>query len=391
MTTTPLAAPVGATPAPADPGPPPARAVERERTLTVPSDIPLVPGPTTTSPEIPDLTQKRTVWRAVSQGTFATTWLLATLAALAALLAGWFDMGIPTWLAPWLPLGGAVAVTTLYAFALGVRTGGRPLLTAVLALLLSAGAAVSGVPVLLAGATVVTATMGAVLGVIVTVPAARFAGVVRECLVATFVASVAAFAANAYDAKVSVERTEYLVLTLSLLATVALVYRLGAGFPGLGTRGAVVVVGGLLLLALSLAYTEALTRWGSPELIRSMEQAYRDARMTLGGVPRPLEALLGIPALAWGVSTRARRRQGWWPCAFGATALAGIATSLIDHRRTLLEAGITVGYGVVIGLVLGYLVIRIDAFLSGTRGARARREEEATAHRPEPRRTAALL
>jgi hypothetical protein len=58
---------------------------------------------------------------------------------------------------------------------------------------------------------------------------------------------------------------------------------------------------------------------------------------------------------------------------------------------TLLEAGITVAYGVVIGLALGYLVIRVDAFLSGTRGARARRAEEATAHRPEPRRTAPLL
>jgi hypothetical protein len=41
--------------------------------------------------------------------------------------------------------------------------------------------------------------------------------------------------------------------------------------------------------------------------------------------------------------------------------------------------------------VLGYLVVRVDAFLSGTRGARARRAEEATAHRPEPRRTSALL
>lgn len=390
MTTTPLAAPVGATPLPAEPVQPTA-AAGHEPALTVPSDIPLVPGPTATSPEIADVTQQRTRWRALSRGTLATAWLLAVLAALAALLTGWFDLGVPGSLAPWLPLGGAVAVTTLYAFALGVRTGGRPLLTAALALLLSTGAVVSGIPVLLAGATVVTAAMGAVLGVIATVPAARFAGVVRECLVATFVASVAAFAANAYDAKVSVDRAEYLVLALALLGTVALVYRLGAGFPGLGTRGAVVVVGGLLLLALSLAYTEALARWGSEELIRSMEQVYRDARATLGGVPRPLEALLGIPALAWGVSTRARRRQGWWPCAFGATALAGISASLIDRRMTLLEAGITVAYGVVIGLVLGYLVIRVDAFLSGTRGARARRAEEATAHRPEPRRTAPLL
>jgi NhaP-type Na+/H+ or K+/H+ antiporter len=57
----------------------------------------------------------------------------------------------------------------------------------------------------------------------------------------------------------------------------------------------------------------------------------------------------------------------------------------------LMEAGLQLAYGLVIGLVLGYLVVRVDAFLSGTRGARARRAEAATAHRPEPRRTAALL
>ena len=350
-----------------------------------------MPGPTTTSPEVPDVSQQRTFWRSVSHTTLATTWLLSTLAALAALLTGWFDVDLPRWLAPWLPLGGAVAVTALYAFALGVRTGGRPVLTALLALALSAGAVVSGMPVLLSAATVVTAVMGAVLAVIVTVPSAKFAGVVRECVVATFVAGVSAFAANAYDARVSVERAEYLVLALALLGTLVLVYRLGAGLQGLGTRGAVVVVAGIALLAVSLAYTEALSRWGSPELIRSIEQAYRDARQVFGGVPRPLEALLGIPALAWGVSTRARRRQGWWPCAFGAAAFAGIAASLIDRRMALLEAGITVAYSVAIGLVVGYLMVRADAFLSGTRGARARREEEATAHRPEPRRTAPLL
>jgi hypothetical protein len=52
---------------------------------------------------------------------------------------------------------------------------------------------------------------------------------------------------------------------------------------------------------------------------------------------------------------------------------------------------LTLGYGAALGLLLGYLVIRVDSFLSGNRGRRARRAEEATAHRPEPRRTAPLL
>jgi hypothetical protein len=367
-------------PAPADRSP-----------LELHPDVPLVPGPTATSPEIPDLTQQRTRRLLVSHGTLTVAWLVVTLAALAALVTGWVDTSLPSWLAPWLPPAGAVAVTTTYALALAIRTGGRPVISAVLAALLAGGAVLSGIPVLLAGVTVMTAALGAILGVLATVPAARYPAVIRECLVATYVAAVAAFAANAYDARISVERTEYLALALGLLGTLALVYRLGAGFQGLGTRGAVVVVGGLGLLAVTLAYTEALGRWGSPQLIQVLEDAYAGVRDTLGAVPRPLEAVLGFPALAWGISTRARRRQGWWPCAFGAAGLAGVATGLLDHRVTLLDAGLTLAYGVAIGLLLGYLVVRIDAFLSGTRGARARRAEEATAHRPEPRRTGALL
>ena len=366
-------------------------ATQAGQPLALHPDVPLVPGPTTTAPEIPDLSQKRTRWQTISHGGLTLAWLLVTLAALAALLTGWVDVGVPEWLQPWLPLAGAVTVTTTYAFTLAIRSGGRPLITLLLAAALSSGAVVSGIPVLLAGATVVTAAMGAVLGVLVTVPAARYAGVVRECLIATFVAAVSAFAATAYDAPISVERSEYLALALALLGSLALVYRLGAGFQGLGTRGAVVVIGGLALLAVTLAYTEALARWGSPEMISTLETTWSDLRSTFGAVPRPLETLLGFPALAWGISTRARRRQGWWPCAFGAAGLAGIATSLLDPSVTLMEAGVQLGYGLAIGLTLGYLVVRVDAFLSGTRGARARRAEEATAHRPEPRRTSGLL
>jgi hypothetical protein len=292
---------------------------------------------------------------------------------------------------PWVPTAGAVAVTVTYTFALAVRTGGRPVIAALVALVLSGAAVLGDVPVLLAGAAVCTAALGAVLGVLATVPAARFPAVIRECLIATVVALLAALASAAYGARLSVERAEYLALGLALLGALALVYRLGAGFSGLGTRGAVVVIGGIALLAVSLAYAEALSRWGSPGMLESVEGGIDEVRATLGAVPRPTQVLLGFPALAWGVSTRARRRQGWWPSAFGAAGLAAVATTLLDRRMTDLEAALEVGYGIGLGLVLGYLVIRVDAFLSGTRGRRARRAEEASAHRPEPRRTAALL
>jgi hypothetical protein len=309
------------------------------------------------------------------------------LVGLAALVAGLTPLDLPDW----VPVAGAVTVTTTYTFALGVRAGGRPVIAGILALGLTLAAVLSGVPVLLAGAAVSTAALGAVLGVLATTPAPRFREVVREVLVAAAVAAVAALAADGYGARVSPERSGYLALALALLCALALVFRLGAGFQGLGTRGAVVVVAGLGLLAVTLAYTEALSRWGSPGLIEGIDDVIGRVRDVAGAAPRPIEFLLGFPALAWGVSTRARRRQGWWACAFGAAGLAGVATSLLSTDLELSEAAIGLGYALVLGLLLGYLAIRADTFLSGTRGVRARRAEEASAHRPEPRRTAPLL
>lgn len=313
--------------------------------------------------------------------------LAATAALVADLTADLTALTVPSW----APVAGAVTVTTAYTIALAVRSGGRPVIAGLLALGLTVAAVVSGIPVLLAGAAVSTAAVGAVLGVLATTPAPRFVQVVREVLLATVVAAVSALAADAYDAHLALERAGYLALALALLTALALVFRLGAGLQGLGTRGGVVVVGGLLLLAVTLAYAEALSRWGSPGMTESIEHMLARIREVAGAVPRPIEFLLGFPALAWGVSTRARRRQGWWACAFGAAGLAGVSTSLIATDLSRAEVALGLGYSLLLGLAIGYLVIRADTFLSGTRGARARRAEEASAHRPEPRRTQPLL
>lgn len=315
------------------------------------------------------------------------TWFLLVTLATAGLLAHHLPLEQPVW----TPVAAAATITVAFAFGLAARTGGRPLLAASLALMLVLVALLTGRPVLLAGAAVSTAALGTVLGVMATVPAARFGAVVRECLVAALVAGVAALAAASYGARLAVERADYLALALGLLGTLALVYRLGAGFSGLGRRGAIVVLGGTVLLAVVLAYAEALSRWGPPGMLETLQEGLATARQTLGAIPRPVAALVGFPALAWGVSTRARRRQGWWPTAFGAAGLAVVSTSLLDRRTSDVEAALETGYGIALGLLLGYAIIRADAFLTGTRGRRARREEEASAHRPEPRRTEALL
>jgi len=315
------------------------------------------------------------------------TWFLLVALATAGLVAH----HVPVVQPDWVPSAAAAALTVLFAFGLSARTGGRPLLASAVALALVLVAVLTERPVLLAGAAVSAAALGTVLGVMATVPAARFPAVVRECLVAATVAGLAALAAASYGARLAVERAEYLVLTIGLLGTLALVYRLGAGFSGLGRRGAVVVLGGTVLLAVALAYAEALSRWGPPGMLETLQESLAAVHGTLGAIPRPVAALVGFPALAWGVSTRARRRQGWWPTAFGAAGLAVVATSLLDRRTSDLEAALETGYGIAAGLVLGYAIIRADAFLTGTRGRRARREEEASAHRPEPRRTEPLL
>ena len=55
------------------------------------------------------------------------------------------------------------------------------------------------------------------------------------------------------------------------------------------------------------------------------------------------------------------------------------------------EAALSALYGLLLGLVLGYVVIRVDLALTGSRGRRARRDEEERALRPEPARTSPLF
>ena len=111
----------------------------------------------------------------------------------------------------------------------------------------------------------------------------------------------------------------------------------------------------------------------------------------LGAVPRPMQALLGIPMLVWGVHMRARRRQGWWACAFGVAGMVPIAHVLADPALSLTEVVLTEVYSLVVGLVLGVLLIRVDLLLSGSGGRRASRLEEEGAVRPEAGRTQPLL
>lgn len=291
----------------------------------------------------------------------------------------------------WLDGVGAVVVTTAYTVALAVRTGGRPIVFGGLVALLGVLTVTTGDARLRAGAAVLTAALAAVLAVMATVPAVRFRDTVREVLIAVVVASVGSLAVVGFRPVVSLEAFDYVSLAFAFGLVFVLVFRLGAGWHGLGRRGLIVVLVGSIALAVTLAYAELLGRYGADSIVDAVVDGVGWAHDHIGAVPRPLQALVGFPALIWGCHMRARRRQGWWVCAFGVAATVSVASLLIDPDLSLLEATLTVVYSLVPGLLLGYGVIRLDLSLTGPRGARARREEEAMALRPEPRRLEPLL
>jgi hypothetical protein len=342
----------------------------------------VVPGPTAAEMRV-----KVSAGHETRHPWWATTlWGLVVAGGLACLVAALLPVG-----PPWLDGVGAVTIVTTYSFGLAARTGGRPVVFGGLALLLGAGVLLADESYLRTGAAVLTCAVAAVLAVMVTVPGEHFARVARECCLAVLVAAVGALAVVGFDPVLALARFEYVTLGLSLVGVLVLVYRLGAGWHGLGSRGIVgVLVGGAILAGL-LLYAELLRRYGPPDLVTSLLDGVRWSRENLGAFPRPIEAALGVPALAWGVHMRARRRQGWWLCAFGAAGTTAVANSLVNPAISLRECGLSVGYGLVVGLLIGYAVIRADVALTGASGRGRRAGGPATAVRPEPPRSAALL
>ncbi|MDR7252921.1 hypothetical protein J2X46_001906 [Nocardioides sp. BE266] len=290
----------------------------------------------------------------------------------------------------WLDGAGAVAVVTSMSWLLATRTAGRPLVSAGLALVLGVTSLVVGGRILPTGAAVMTCVVGSVYAVMATVPAVTWWKAVREVLVATVVAAVTSLAAVGFEPTVATERFDMAALFLALALAFTIVYRLGAGLHGLGRRGMIVVAIGLALLFVTLAYAELLRRYGAQTFVSSVLDFVDTTSEQIGAFPRPLVVLLGIPALVWGTHVRARRRQGWWVCAFGVAATVPLATGLVAPDSSYLEAGLRAAYSLVLGLLIGYLIIRADLALTGPKGRRGRRAEEAGPHRPEPSRFAEL-
>ncbi len=309
-------------------------------------------------------------------GALAVGVLLLALAALH-VGPGWFD-GL-----------GAVLVMATYCWAAAARTGGRQVVFSVLGLVIAVAALVVGGDVLRSGASVMMTVVAGVLAVLLTVPAKTVLIAVREVAIATAVASIGAFASIGFEPVASTASFEIVTLCIGMAAMVTLVWRFAAGLHGLGTRGLVIVVVGTVLLGAGQVYSELLRTYtdGGPLPTGGLSEWVRD---TFGAAPRTTTVLLGIPALLYGVHMRARRRQGWWVCTFGVAAMVPVAGRLVNLETSYVEAGLQTFYSVALGCLLGFVVIRLDQRLTGTRGSRARELEEETAMRPEPRRFASL-
>ena len=356
----------------------PATAATRPTALDTEPPEPLVQPPPEAGP--PSRARVR-AWAAV--------WLLVTLTGAAALVAGIVDVGPVR-----LPEAGAVVVASAYVWALAARTGGRPVVFGVLTLVVGAVVLVAEQEVLRNGTAVMTCAVSAILAVVATVPAVKTRVAVREVAVAVVVAALGGLATAGLRPTIDFARFEYLTLAMALVGGLVVVYRLGAGLHGLGRRGLFIVMFGGVVLALTLAYGELLRRYGTPALVQNTNEGILWLREHAGASPRPIVAVLGVPALMWGVHMRARRRQGWWVCVFGVVATAPIAQALLQPVVPLQEWALALGYGVLVGLLLGLLAIRVDVALTGgrsSRGRRGRRAEEAAALRPEPPRIDALL
>jgi hypothetical protein len=311
-------------------------------------------------------------------------WLTATAAAATSVVV---VVDTPEWLAE----VGAAGLLVLFTMGLTRRCGGRIWLWTLLAAAFAAGVLIAQNRTLFSSAAVLVAVAGAVLAVMATRPAEDLGHVLREYAVALLISISAAIGVAGFNAPVASDRFNLVVLGVSLLVAIGLVWQLGAGLHGMGRRGFILIVGGAVLIAGLLVYSRFLREYGSESLVDRINDTVAWIRDSFGGVPRPVEVLIGFPVLIWGVSTRARRRQGWWMCAFAALGTATVATSLAAPTVEPEYAGWSLLYSAILGLLLGLLVRRIDVMFTGGGGHRVRRSGHAEEQlRPEPGRTEPL-
>lgn len=286
--------------------------------------------------------------------------------------------------------GAALVASWVALVLLTRRCGGRTVLVGLFAAGVLGVVAAFPEPWALAGAAAVTGCGFGALGMVLTRPAGGLWSL-RELSVSVAVGLVGAVVLTGLGASVRPYRFRLLVLAFVLAGALLLAWRLGQGVNSLGRRGAVLIAVGVVVLTAGVAYVNALHVWASPGVMADLVDLNNRVQDALGATPRPVEALVGFPALVWGVSIRHRRRQGWWMCAFGSLGATGVAASLVQPSTPLMESLRATGYDAAAGALLGLALIFLDRLLTGSGGRRVARGAAGELERPEPARFAPLL
>jgi hypothetical protein len=285
---------------------------------------------------------------------------------------------------------GALVSTWCAIVLLSRRCGGRTFVIGGFAAVVLALAGAVPEAWAMAGAAVTAGTAFGLLGMVYTRPA-RGGTLARELAISAAAGVVGALVVAGYDVELRPYRFRMIVLAIALIGAFLLAWRLGHGARSIGRRGGATIVVGVVMLVGSLAYVQAVRSWGSPSVVENLDDFKAAVADLLGAAPRPVEALVGFPALVWGVSARRRRRQGWWMCAFGALGAAGVTSSLINPETDFGRAMASTGYDVAIGLAIGLVIVFADGLLTAGGGRRADATRDLDAERPEPPRFTPLL
>ena len=305
-------------------------------------------------------------------------WIVGTLAAVTSVVA----------IEPPVDVERPGAGLLLIVFSVGLthRVGGHMRIWGSLAALLSIAAVGTEANVLLAAAAAVSAVLASVWAVVLTRPAVTIPQAIREYVLAIVVALSGTVAVAAWNAPVSYQRFNLVVLTVALGLAITVVWNLGAGLHGLGRQNLAILAGVAALILLVLAYSSFVRTHGSQMITDAISNSVIWMRQTIGGVPRPVEVFIGFPALIVGVSMRSRNREGWWILVFAVIGTGVLSTSLVSPGAFPSYIGLSTLYSSILGLVVGLVVRSIAVRDRSSRAARVVEPER----RIEPPRLAAL-
>ena len=281
---------------------------------------------------------------------------------------------------------GAGLLLIVFSVGLTHRVGGHMRIWASLGTILSIAAVATEANVLLAAAAAATAVLASVWAVVITRPALTILQAVREYVLAIVVALSGTVGVAAWNAPVSYQRFNLVVLTVALGLAITVVWNLGAGLHGLGRQNLAILAGIAALLVLVLAYSSFVRTHGSQMITDTISDLVIWMRQSFGGVPRPVEIFIGFPALIVGVSMRSRNREGWWILVFAVIGTGVLSTSLVSPGAFPSYIGLSTLYSSILGLVVGLVARSIAVRSPSSRSSRVVEPER----RIEPPRLAAL-